>query len=180
MAPCSTWRLPKYVLAALALVSAGVAAYGAYKQGEEQSEALANEASAALLRADDEFYIKQKQIEAKQEEAIIQAGRIRERARQIRSTQRAGFGASGAVVDTGSAQHIIDQTNFLAERDALAVAYSAANFVDSRQHEQGLITSAGINTANARAKQAKAALIGGYTSAAGSAIGGATAAYGAL
>jgi len=65
----------------------------------------------------------------------------------------------------------------LAERDALAVAYSANNFADARQHEQGLISKAGINSANAKATQAQAALVGGYTSATGSVLNGAANAY---
>jgi len=176
----STWSTPKYVLAALALVSAGISAYGAIKQGNEQSDAYASEAEARLAQAENEYYIKQKQIDAKKDEASVQAGRIHERARSIRSGQRAQSAGSGVVVDTGSAQHLVDQTNQLAERDALAVAYSANNFVDARQHEQYLINQGGINSANANAKKAEAAMIGGYTQAAGAVIQGGANVYAEL
>jgi len=180
LAACSHWSAPKYVLAALALVSAGVSAYGAIKGGNDQADALAGQAGAHLAQADEAVYLKNREIEAKKQEALTQAGRIRERARSIRSTQRAQAGASGAVVDTGSAQHMVDQTNFLAERDALAVAYSANNFTNAREHEINGINKAGINSAKSKTKMANAALVGGYTQATGSALGGAANAYAAL
>jgi len=62
----------------------------------------------------------------KQKAGDLQLRQQRARVAGLIGTQRAGFGASGAVVDTGSPLALIEDTEFLGEQDAITLQHNTA------------------------------------------------------
>lgn len=105
---CDGFSEAAMIAAAVAsATAAGAAAYSQNKAAEYNAKVMDENAKDALLRG-------------QQEEA-----KLRAKADQLRSSQRAGFAASGALVDAGSAGEVIDNTNTMADNDAFTLRYNA-------------------------------------------------------
>lgn len=120
--------------------AAGVSAYGAYAQQQQQNKIAKYNATMADYEAAD--------AEAR---GKIEADKKRLQTRQLISAQRAAGGATGAVVDTGSLLDVTTDTARFGELDALAIQQNARR--DAwRMRESGNL---------ARLSQSSALLAGG-------------------
>lgn len=117
---------PLTILATTALVTSaigvGVQAYGAQK--EQKAANKAAEYNAQIME-------RNSQIAGMQADNALQRGEVAEKQHRLRVSkligeQRAGFGASGAVVDTGSALDVVMDTAEHGELDALTIRHNAA------------------------------------------------------
>ena len=106
------------VIGAVSTIAQGVASYNA-----AQSAANAAEAEAANQR---QQYLNNAALARAEAEAAGQQGfneeqKLRENARRVAASQRAGFSASGLVLDSGSPLAVGADTAFQSERDAAAL-----------------------------------------------------------
>lgn len=106
---------------AVTAVGVGVQAYGAYQETKAQNAAaeynariLENNAQVARYQAAD----------AKQRGEVAEK-QFRLRLSQEKGAQRALYGASGAVVDSGSALDVLEDTAAFGEFDALTIRHNA-------------------------------------------------------
>jgi hypothetical protein len=103
-----------YLGTSLSLVGAASSAYSAWQSAKFQKKQLANEAELAEINA--------RVAEQGAESALIagqkQESAIRSRTAQIKSAQRAGLGASGVDLGTGSAANLLTSTDVMGEIDA--------------------------------------------------------------
>lgn len=109
------------------ILAAGASAYGAYQQQQSQNAAADYTSKMAKYEADDA--VARGKIEAKAKRLEV--------ARMI-SSQRAGFGASGAVVDAGSALATTEDTARFGELDALAIEQNAKRAAWQKKGEGNL------------------------------------------
>ena len=103
-------------------IGVGANAYGQYQQVQAQNQAA--EYNAQLLEQN-------AQIEDIKAAQTVRRGQKAESSQrrhvaQLIGKQRASFGGSGAVVDTGSALDIITDTAYFGEQDALTIKHNAA------------------------------------------------------
>ena len=107
---------------ALVGVGAAAGAYGAYtgqaaeNQAREYS-ALISERNASLSELG-----AQNAIDKGNRDAALLGKKVS----QLKSTQRTAFGASGALVDSGSAGQVVQDTAAMGEQDALTIRYNAS------------------------------------------------------
>lgn len=139
------------VLIAGTVISAGAAAYGAYATQKAQNDAA--EYNASVAEAEAKYAVEQGKIDAAQK---------RKEVRRLIGAQRAAYGASGAVVDSGSPLDVTVDTATLGEYDALNIKQNAKNQAWKLNADAGL----------SRMSKSSALLAGGtslLTSAAGAA-----------
>lgn len=101
------------LLIATVAISAGGAAYSAVqsKKAADEQEDMLNE-----------------QARQEREAATAEAGKIGDRARRLMGSQRTALAASGVQLDdSGSGDILVDETQRLAEQDALAVLQEGSN-----------------------------------------------------
>lgn len=155
--------------AALPFAVAGLGAFSAIQQGNQQSAALRQQAAAE--QRNQQLLMQQAQTARQQAGAEEEAQRRQNR--QFLGTQRAAMGQSG-VGFGGTPGMLYDDNAMLAELDALNIRYGgeqqAANLIN-QANEAGV--SAQILKSNA--KQAKRA---GFLGAGTSLLGGAAGLYG--
>lgn len=106
----------------LSAVGVGVQAYGQYK--EQKAANKAAEYNAQMME-------RNAQIAGMQAENALQRGEVAEKQHRLRVSkfigeQRAGFGASGAVVDIGSPLDVVLDTAEQGELDALTIRHNVA------------------------------------------------------
>lgn len=117
--------------------------------GFSQAEVADYNAQVAYNNAWQEEYAAREEIkQGKKEE-----GKARINKTDIMSQQRASYGASGVVVDSGSAERIVVDTDWLGEQDALNIRYDAAK----RAHAHRTNAVAYANQTNQYLEQASAA-----------------------
>ena len=110
------------VSATLIIGGAGLTAYGAHQQQQAANEAADFNAKMELENA------------AIADEAAVDAagrgkkeeGKLRKQVRAFKGEQRASFGASGVLVDRGSTQDIISDTQMLGDMDAFTLQLNTA------------------------------------------------------
>lgn len=107
---CEPTTIALIAAGASALVSAGGAYIGAQAQADQ-----------ARAQAKVSGYLARDAIERGRREEQA----ARERARRILGMQRAAFGASGGVVDVGSALDVLEDTAYFGELDALTIRANA-------------------------------------------------------
>lgn len=114
------------VLATTAIVTSaigvGVSAYGNYQQTKAANSAAEYNAQLQKRNAD---------VADMQAKDAIQRGEVEEKqfrlnVSKLKGQQRAGFGASGAVVDSGSSLDVLKDTAEFGELDALTIRHNAA------------------------------------------------------
>lgn len=117
---------PVTILATSALVlsaaGVGLQAYSNYQ--ETKAENAAAEYNAQLLERNAQIADMQAQQAAQRGE--LEEKQFRLRLSQFKGEQRASFGASGAVVDTGSPLDVLVDTAEQGELDALTIRHNAA------------------------------------------------------
>lgn len=101
---------------------AAMSLVGGIQQGKADAKALGKQAGL------DEFEARGVEQEAKDTADIIMAN-----AMGVKAAQVAQMGASGFVVGDGSAQAVIDETDKLARRDAMAAIYSGVRQAASKR-----------------------------------------------
>jgi hypothetical protein len=116
------------VTAGLFVASTALQAFGQHKQISAQNQA--NDYNAQVLRNNAALGEQSALIEEQKASQAREAGRVqekgfRERAERLKGTQRAGFAASGVVVDEGSALAVAEDTAELTELDALNIRHNA-------------------------------------------------------
>lgn len=151
---------------AATVVGAGASAYGAYQQGQAQSEAA--QYQAAVARNNQTIANQNAQYAVQEGQAMEQAKR--EQTAQMIGTQRAQAGALGLDPNSGSALRLQKDTSRLGETDALTIRNNAA------RASYGYTTQ-GINFSNQGQLDmmtAKNAAAGGQLGAFSSLIGGAS------
>jgi hypothetical protein len=130
--------------AALPFIIAGVSAYGAIQQGQQQQAALQQQANQA--QRDKDALVNQARV-ARQQAGAEEESQRRE-ARQLLATQRAAIGQSGA--SGGTLGLLQEDSEMQAELDALNIRYGgeqqASNLL-SQANEAGI--SSGILKGNA-------------------------------
>lgn len=117
---------PLTILATTAIVTSaigvGVSAYGQYKEGQAANKAAEYNAQVMERNA---------QVAGMQQQNALERGDVAEKQHRLRVSrligeQRAGFGASGVVVDTGSPLDVVMDTAEQGELDALTIRHNAA------------------------------------------------------
>ena len=96
------------------VASAVVGAAGAYLGAQAQADAAHQQAKVSGYLARDAILRGRREEQAE-----------RERVRRILGMQRAAFGASGGVVDVGSALDVLEDTAYFGELDALTIRANA-------------------------------------------------------
>ena len=140
--------------AALSLISGSMSASAARKQAQaQQNQQYMN----AMLRELENEQIK--------EAAVKEAALIRFRANRLRGSQIAQQAATGVVIGEGSAQAVIDDTQALAEADALVVAYNGIAGIRSNNAAARFARMAGDNAISAGRDRAYASLLSGVSGA---------------
>ena len=147
-------------------VSAAVSMYGQYQQGKAAEAQYKYQAGVA----------RNNQIIAEQNaQDAIQRGKVdvadhRRKVNQIKGSQRAGFGASGVVLDSGSPLDIVADTAMMGELDAQTISNNAER--EARNYRiQGTNFGAEAGMLQSSAKSARSAANIGM---AGTLLGGAT------
>lgn len=145
----------QYIAAAgLSLLGGAMAASAARKQAQaQQNQAYMN----AMLRELENAQIK--------EAAAKEAALIRFRASRYRGSQIAQQANAGVVIGEGSAQAVIDDTQALAEADALVVAYNGIAGIQSNSAAARFERMAGDNAISAGRDRAYASLLSGVSGA---------------
>ncbi len=112
------------VTAGLVMFGGGAAlgGYGAFKQQKAQNEA--NEYNAKLMERNSA--VASQQAKLAEEQGEMDSKRHRLKVSQMKGSGRASFGASGALVDEGSAFDVIEETAKFGELDALTIKRNAA------------------------------------------------------
>lgn len=131
--------------AALPFIIAGVSAYGAIQQGQQQKAALQQQADQA--QRDKDALINQARV-ARQQAGAEEEAQRRE-ARQLLATQRAAIGQAG-IGTGGTPGLLMEDSEMQAELDALNIRYGGeqqASSLLSQANEAGI--SSGILKGNA-------------------------------
>lgn len=111
-----------WVALILAVAGAAASGYSAY-QGSKESNKTARFNQEQAARA--------AELAETQASQVQQRGAVEERQHRLQvakliGKQRAGFGASGVRVDTGSAYDVVSGSRIFGEMDAQTIAYNAA------------------------------------------------------
>lgn len=134
-------------LVAGAVISAGSAVYS----GVQQNKAAKKQAA-----------LENQQAQMEQDAARREADNIRDQARRVKSAQRAALAGSGVKLDDqGSGAAILDETDRLAEQDALAVLKEGANRSSLLQGQASITKGRGKAAVVAGGMNAAASLVGG-------------------
>lgn len=147
------------------------AAFQSY-QYQQQAIAEARNGVRSLIAAETNAEIRRMEGEMIAERYQTEADMIRAAAHRFRSRQTANAAARGVMVNEGSAQHLLDQTTMLAERDALVALNTGsyeqlmADFEASLIEERGDTAAAeGYARATEAGFNAGAAKIAGQSAA---------------
>jgi len=164
------------------IVIAGVAAAGAAYSANQQSKAgkaaaQAGQAGAqtAAINAGIEAGSLRFQGEEAQRVAAFEAEKVLAQAREFRGSQKALAAASGFVVDTGTAETLSQETENLAQADALAYLFDGANkhaasvigadnLIKTGVSQAGAIMQQGYNAQAELRGKAVGTLISGFSS----------------
>lgn len=145
----------------LAVASMGMSAIG----GIAGAKAQQKQGQAALNQAYYDAEMQEMQAEDIKRKSIDDANVILRQAASMRSAQTAQQSVSGMVVNSGSAQTVLDETTKLSTADALVTLYNGVDgFVTGNSQAQNTIT-AGKNEAEAYASKATSTLLSGFMSA---------------
>lgn len=131
----------------------------------QQAAAAKNQGRSELSASYYNAEMREYEAEIAKENAHYQAMKYLDEGKRIRSTQRAQFANSGVIVGEGSAMDIEQETQSLAERDAVVTMYNAVDENISAGAEARNMRSAGGNAYDAGQSRAKAAWISGVGSA---------------
>lgn len=105
------------VTAGALVASVLVSAYGAYSQGQAASAA----ASAQAQQAENNARVAEQQAQDAGQRGAIAEQNQRRQTQQMLGQQRAGFGASGLDMASGSSLDVLGDTAMMGEWDALSV-----------------------------------------------------------
>lgn len=122
--------------AAITAVGVGAAGYGMMAAGQAQEVAAANSAAeynAAIL----EQNAKIARMEAAEASRIgkLEEQELRQKVRRLKSAQRAGYAASGVVVDVGSPLAVAAETAEYGEQDAMTIRRNTAMSIWGKETE---------------------------------------------
>lgn len=116
----------------------------------------------ASNNADKQADLQDKQAAMELEAAQAEAGQIREKARRVKATQRAGLVASGvSLEDGGSPDAILAETTRLSEQDAMAALAGGTNRAALLNDSAGITRSKGDAAELSGFLNAGATLVGG-------------------
>jgi len=118
-------------------------------------------AVAAKDAADEQAALQDKQAQMELEAAQAEAGQIREKARRLKASQRAGLASAGVALDGGTPDALLDETTRLSEQDAMAALSGGTNRAALLKDSASISRSKG-----------NSALISGGLSAAGNFVSG--------
>lgn len=149
---------------ALTVASTAFGAYSAYQQGQAQSAQYKYQAAVARNN---------KIISDQNAQDSLARGKVEEdahrlRVQQVKGSQRASFGASGVMVDSGSPLDILADTATMGELDSLTIRSNAQR--EARQHqiqgtnfaaEAGLLSTSARSASRAGAMNAFGTVLGG-------------------
>ncbi len=144
-----------YVAVAVAVIGAGVSAYGQYSAGESQKEAADYNAKMQDRAAQDAL-----------QRGSIESAQIKDRTRKLISMQIANSGASGFDSSTGTALDLSVEAKGYGELDALTTINNAQRVASGQKAQAELDRF-----------QGSAAQRAGTIGAAGTLISGASSAY---
>lgn len=144
-----------YVAVALTVVSAAVSATAAIQQGQAQKNAAEYNAKVQEQAAHDAL-----------QRGSDEAAANQDRTRRLIATQRAGFGASGLDISSGSPLDILTETAGLGKLDSLRLINNA------QREGQGLMAQSEITK-----YQGDQAQTAGYMNAAATILGSASNGY---
>jgi hypothetical protein len=128
--------------------SLAVSGYGAYKGQEAENQAnLYNAQMSERQAAMADLQARDARIRGKQEEAAF-----RQNLEEVKGQQRAGFAASGVVVDKGSSQDVLLDTAAQGELDALTIrrnakmeswmaSQTAGNYLEQSKMQRSMIAN---------------------------------------
>jgi hypothetical protein len=161
------------------IASAGVSAYGAYKQGKalkKAGEAVQRSAEDEAQLSDYNAGVAKLQAADALSRGADDEARFRDQVRGVIGAQRAGFAAGNIDVGFGSAVDVQADAATLGELDALTIRTNAAreawgyqvNEIDLKKRGE-ILRKEGKNAAAAGRAQATAAYIGGAGTLLGSA-----------
>lgn len=142
-----------YIAVAVAVIGAGVSAYGSYEQGQSAKKAAEYNAEMNQRAADDAL-----------QRGSIEAARVKENTRKLISSQIAASGASGFDSSTGTSLDLSVEAKGYGELDALTTINNAQRQASGMDAQATLDRFQG--SASARAGTISAA--GTLISAAGS------------
>lgn len=111
-----------WVAVGIAAVSAVVAGYSAYAQTKAANAAAEFESRVARRNAD----IANMQAKDSLERGRVAEKQLRDKQKLLIGQQRAAYGASGVLVDSGSSMDVMQDTIKTQEQDALTVRRNAA------------------------------------------------------
>ena len=126
-------------VAALAGVGLGMQTAGAYQATKAENRSL--EFNAAIMRQNAMIAEENARINEQRAADAVARGKIHERnvretGERFKGRQRASAGASGVVVDSGSTQHVVEDTAAGVARDIMTTQYN------TRMEEWGHLMSA--------------------------------------
>lgn len=108
---------------AASLTASATGAYGTYQAAKAENKAAEYNASIMGANAD----LAEIQAKNAEEAGALEEKQHRQKVSQLIGKQRAAFGASGAVVDTGSALDVTADTAALGEMDAMTIRKNTRN-----------------------------------------------------
>jgi len=130
------------VIGGLVAAGTGAKAYGAYKQAKAQQKAVeaqkeANEYNAKIYEHNAKLmYEKSEDVKR---EGLKTEQKFRQYVEGVKGKQQTSFGASGAVVNSGSTMDVIEDTQALGEMDAMQIRYNAAK--QSKAYEEQAVNA---------------------------------------
>lgn len=137
--------------------TAASAAYGAYSSnaaGRRGSHLMQQQAAQTALDAGREAGTRQFQADEVMRIATDKAEKTLVLARQFRSSQTVMAAASGFVVDAGTSQALMDETDKLARADALSTMYDAVSTSTGLRLSADSMIEAGANRSSLLYEQA--------------------------
>lgn len=143
-------------MSSVAMLGVGMSAAGAYNNSRNAKAAYGAQAQVGRNNA---------QIAGWQAEDALKRGdkdamRVKTRANRLKGAQRAGFGANGVDMSTGSALQILSDTEYFGELDAGTVKDNAAKEAWAlRNQAMGFTAEAGLM--QGRADSESPALVAG-------------------
>lgn len=139
----------------VSLISLGLSAYFAYAGVKAQNKAADYNAEIQQRNAQ----IAGMQAKEAGKRGELEQKQLRLNIAKTRGAQRAAFGASGVLVDEGSALDVLEDTNYLGEQDSLTLKHNTAMEVwGIKNQAAGFESKAGLLKS-----QKKSAVIAGGT-----------------
>lgn len=154
------------------VAAAAVSAASSIYSGMRSRDAAKEAANAQEWAAEQNRRMAQLEAENIYETSLLKSDRLRRDAVKYRSSQRTAFTTNGIQAGVGSSRAILDETEALAEADALAMTFDGINGMVSTLSQGELARAQGYAAAASTRAQGRAAMLQGISGAA-SAIAGA-------